>query len=273
MVSGLDRFLTTETGEFSPELVKELFFPDFIYYRNKQKFDPYGLCNFKPALYEPIKLDDWIGWKKPKNLGGNSLKASENREKYVKLISEALPSAFVGSGAERSLYICKKGAEIHRVVIGDDDEAIRVLSGKKHTGWGKNRKETNIAETKLVFGLDLDAPVYRAKRKTQQVPTSWTYEDKEGVSHTYEYSRRERSGIWLKAQKDNPSSYEKGTSFWQTTNAQQQGVEVETWFEKQWGFRGRPFMNIGLSNPTTRNQFFVLVPKTDKWGIVNWIGF
>jgi hypothetical protein len=273
MVSGLDRFLTTETGEFSPDLVKELFFPDFIYYRNKQKFDPYGLCNFKPALYEPINLDDWIGWTKPKNLSGNSLRASKNREKYVKLISEALPSAFVGSGAERSLYICKKGVEIHRVVVGDNDETVRVLSGKKHTGWGETRKETNIAETKLVLGLELDASVYRAKRKTQQIPQTHSYTDRQGVHHTYEYSRRERSGVWLKAQKDNPSSYEKGTSFWQQKQADRTEGKVETWFEKQWGFRGRPFISIGLSNSNTRNQFSVLVPKTDKWGIVNWIGF
>ena len=272
--SGLNRFLTAETGGFSPELVKKLFFPDFIYYRNKQKFDPYGVCNFQPSLYEPMNLDEWIGWTKPKNLSGNSKVNSANREKYVELISEALPSAFVGEGSERSFYLCKKGVEIHRVVIGDDDEAIRVLAGKKHTGWGKTRKETDIAETKLVFGLDLDAPVYRAKRKTEKVPTSWTYEDKHGVSHTYEYSRRERSGVWLKAQKDNPSSYEKGTSVWQKQRADRTGDKVETWFEKQWGFRGRPFMNIGLSNPNTRNQFFVLVPKTrgDRWGVVNWIG-
>lgn len=265
MVSGLDRFLTTETGEFSPELVKELFFPDFIYYRNKQKLDPYGVCNFKPALYKPVKLDDWIGWTKPKNLSGNSLRASKNREKYVKLISEALPSAFVGSGPERSLYICKKGGEIHRVVVGDNDETVRVLSGKKHTGWGENRKETNIAESKLVFGLELDVPVYHAKRKTKKVLTTHTY-TVEGQEKTYEYSQRRRSGVWLKAQKDNPSSYEKGTD----RTLPRYGPS-ETYFEKQWGFRGRSFIKIGLSNPNTRNQFSVLVPKDDRWGVFNWL--
>lgn len=263
MVSGLDRFLTTETGEFSPELVKELFFPDFIYYRNRQKFDPYGVCNFKPAMYEPIKLDDWIGWTKPKNLSGNSLRASENREKYMGLISEALPSAFVGSGPERSLYICKKGVEIHRVVVGDNDETVRVFLGKKHTGWGENRKETNIAETKLVLGLELDALVYRTKRKTKQVSNTHTYTDKQGHSKTVQYSQKERSGVWPKAQKDNPSSYEKGIS--------PRFGRHETYFERQWGFRGRSFINIGLSNPNTRNQFSVLVPKDDRWGVFNWL--
>tara|TARA_Y100000361_G_C11142084_1_gene335709 strand:- start:108 stop:1064 length:957 start_codon:yes stop_codon:yes gene_type:complete len=310
-ITGDERFLTQETGEFSPEVVKNLFFPEYIYYRNKPKEWPYGKPNFNPAEYKVVTMDELVGWAgtpdkvnlnklaklpenkgrfpselrkialelEPADIGGNSLLPNRYREEYMRKFKENFKKAFVGSGEGRSVYICKKGVEIHRVVVGEEDEGLRILAGKKKT-WAREDgktvfKEGGNTDNKIILGVELGADIYRSKRKTEDIPSTYRYRDRDGNIQTHNYVKRGRTldGVWLKAKPDKPSAWERGDSKWQQLQRERTGDTERTWFEKQHGFVGRQFMNLPISNKRTRDKYLFLVHKhgLDRLGIFNWV--
>jgi len=296
-ISGDDRFLTQETGAFSPKVAYNLFFPEYIFYRNKPLMWPYGEPNFIPSEYKVVTMDELVGWNvniekittkefrryaeeekkdlRPAQIGGNTKWGDYYRELYMGMFRENFKKAFVGRGEERSVYICKKGIEIHRVVVGENDD-LRVLAGKKKI-WkrGVGRVEGSHPDNNIVLGVNLSAPVFVSKRKMKDIPTTYKYRDRDGNIKIHNYIKRGRTldGVWFKAKPDKPSAWERGDSKWQKKRADREGVEIETWFQKEWGFDGRQFMKLPISNKRTRDNYLFLVHKHgfDRLGIFNWI--
>ena len=201
------------------------------------------------------------------------------RELYMEMFKENFKKAFVGRGEERSVYICKKGTEIHRVVVGETDDDLRVLVGKKkiwkRVGGRVRRVDSSHSGNNIVLGVDLSAPVFVSKRKMKDIPSTYKYRDRDGNIKIHNYIKRGRTldGVWLKAKPDKPSAWERGDSKWQKKRADRDGAEIETWFEKEWGFNGRQFMKLPISNKTSRDKYLFLVHQHgfDRLGIFNWI--